>query len=174
VLFARLGVFAGGCTLDAAEAVCHADPDTLQSLVEKSLVRHGGERFWLLETIREFALELLRDGGEYEAIAEARFDSLLSLAEEAQIKGEAYGAGWLDRLDAERDNFRAALRWSPRRRPAGARAATRRRPRPVLGDPWPRGGIPLAERRTRRSGGRPGGPAGRGVDAGAEHRLVHR
>ena len=52
-LFARLAVFAGGCTLDAAEEVGDADIDTLQALVEKSLVRHTGERFWMLETIRE-------------------------------------------------------------------------------------------------------------------------
>ena len=54
-LFARLAVFAGGCTLEAAEEVCDADLDTLQSLVEKSLLRHTGERFWMLETIREYA-----------------------------------------------------------------------------------------------------------------------
>ena len=49
-----LAVFAGGCTLEAAEAVCDADLDTLQSLVEKSLVRRTDERFWMLETIREY------------------------------------------------------------------------------------------------------------------------
>ncbi len=63
-LFARLAVFRGGCRLDAAEAVCEADLDTLASLLDKSLVRRrtdadGGERFWMLETIREFATELL-------------------------------------------------------------------------------------------------------------------
>jgi len=52
-LFARLAVFAGGCTLASAEDVTEADLDTLQSLVEKSLVRHTDERFWMLETIRE-------------------------------------------------------------------------------------------------------------------------
>jgi predicted ATPase len=53
-LFARLAVFRGGCTLEAAEAVCEADLDTLESLVDKSLVRvRERERFWMLETIRE-------------------------------------------------------------------------------------------------------------------------
>src|SRR5207244_4926465 len=52
-LFARLAVFAGGCTLDATEEVCDADLDVLQSLVDKSMLRHSGDRFWLLETIRE-------------------------------------------------------------------------------------------------------------------------
>src|SRR5207302_2578822 len=57
-LFARLAVFVGGSTLDSAEEVCDADLDTLQSLVDKSLVRvREGERFWMLETIREYAVE---------------------------------------------------------------------------------------------------------------------
>ena len=54
-LFARLSVFAGGCTLEAAEEVSDADLDTLQSLVEKSLVRFTDGRYWMLETIREYA-----------------------------------------------------------------------------------------------------------------------
>ena len=61
-LFARLSVFAGGCTLEAAEEVADADLDTLQSLVEKSLLRFSDERYWMLETIREYAAERL-DGG---------------------------------------------------------------------------------------------------------------
>src|SRR5436190_4168675 len=60
-LFARLAVFASGCTLDAAEDVCDADLDVLQSLVDKSLLRHSGDRFWMLETIRAFAVEQLED-----------------------------------------------------------------------------------------------------------------
>jgi predicted ATPase/class 3 adenylate cyclase len=58
-LFARLAVFASGCTLRAAEAVCDTDLDSLASLVDKSLLRRSGERFWMLETIRQFALERL-------------------------------------------------------------------------------------------------------------------
>ena len=61
-LFARLSVFAGGCTLDAADEIVEADVDGLQSLVDKSLVRRTGERFWMLETIGEFAREQLRGG----------------------------------------------------------------------------------------------------------------
>ena len=64
-LFARLSVFAGGCTLEAAEEVCDADLDTLQSLVEKSLLRFSNERYWMLETIREYAAS--RVGEEVEA-----------------------------------------------------------------------------------------------------------
>jgi predicted ATPase len=64
-LFARLSVFVGGCTLEAAEDVCDADLDTLQSLVEKSLLRvmrsGTGGRYWMLETIREYAGQLLQE-----------------------------------------------------------------------------------------------------------------
>ncbi|MGH3039946.1 MAG: ATP-binding protein, partial [Gaiellaceae bacterium] len=58
-LFLRLSIFAGGCTLEAAEEVAGAELDTLQSLVEKSLLRFSDERYWMLETIREFAGQLL-------------------------------------------------------------------------------------------------------------------
>ena len=70
-LFARLAVFAGGCTLEAAEEVGDADLDTLQSLVDKSLVRHTDERFWMLETIREFARERLEGLGRRRRTAAA-------------------------------------------------------------------------------------------------------
>ena len=64
LLFRRLSVFADGCVLEAAESVCDAALDTLQSLLEKSLLGLSGERYWLLETIREYAAEQL---GEDEA-----------------------------------------------------------------------------------------------------------
>ena len=63
LLFARLAVFAGGWTLEAAEEVADAELDTLESLVDKSLVRHADDRFWMLETIREFAAERLDAAG---------------------------------------------------------------------------------------------------------------
>jgi tetratricopeptide (TPR) repeat protein len=112
-LFAGLAVFRGGCTLEAAEEVLGADVDVLQSLVEKNLVRHTHERFWMLETIREFALERLdasREAGELRA-AQARL--VLSLAEEVEPQlGGADADHAARRLDLERDNVRAALEWA--------------------------------------------------------------
>ena len=68
--FARLSVFVGGCTLEAAEDVCDADLDTLQSLVVKSLVRFTDQRYWMLETIREYAAEVLEESGERDTLLE--------------------------------------------------------------------------------------------------------
>ncbi len=77
--FRRLGIFAGGFTLDAAEQVADADLDALQSLVEKSLVRFGGERYSLLETIREFAVEQLNETGGWEDARRRHFDFFFAL-----------------------------------------------------------------------------------------------
>jgi predicted ATPase len=114
-LFARLAVFAGGCTLEAAEHVCEADLDSVQSLVEKSLLRRTNDRFWMLETIRGFALERL-------AASEGTFDRcrraagyFLDLAESAGLTVEAIEAGKQQRHDlahADLDNFRAVLDWA--------------------------------------------------------------
>jgi predicted ATPase/DNA-binding SARP family transcriptional activator len=105
-LFARLSVFAGGCTLEAAEDVAEADIDTVQSLVEKSLLRFSNERYWMLETIREFAAEKLEASGEG---SETRRRRALYFADHgpeagAGLKGMDQEA-WLHRLDAERDNL---------------------------------------------------------------------
>jgi predicted ATPase len=104
-LFARLSVFAGGCTLETAESVVAADVDTLQSLVEKSLVRHTGGRFWMLETIREYAAEQLLEPD----LAEAFAAYYLTFAQSADVELRARPEIWLNRLDAEHDNLRAAL-----------------------------------------------------------------
>ena len=107
-LFARLAVFAGGCTLEAAEEVVEADLDTLQSLVDKSLLRHTEERFWMLETIREFALERLEESAEADELRRRHAEHFLALAEEAEPHAESDPV-WIERLDAEHDNFRAGL-----------------------------------------------------------------
>jgi len=110
-LFARLAVFAGGCTLEAAEVVADADLDTLQSLVDKSLVRHTGERFWMLETISQFAAERLAQSGETAVRRQRHADHLLAVAEEAEPHLAEAPKEWLDRLEVEHDNFRTALEW---------------------------------------------------------------
>ena len=112
-LFARLAVFAGGCTLAAAEEVCDADLDVLQSLVDKSLLRHTGDRFWMLETIREFAVERLQDRMEAGRIFERHAQWYLGLAKTG--RGELRGAAaeeWLGRLDADLENLRRAIGWA--------------------------------------------------------------
>ncbi len=119
-LFRRLGVFAGGWTLEAAEAVANLGHEldvfgSLESLVEQSLVRRiagatGEPRFGMLETVREFALERLEASGEDEQSRRAHAAYLLDFAEcaEQNIQGPEQSA-WLDRLEVERGNFRAAL-----------------------------------------------------------------
>jgi predicted ATPase/class 3 adenylate cyclase len=108
-LFARFAVFSGGCTLEAAEEVTDADLDTLQSLVDKSLLRHTEERFWMLETIREYAAERLEDSGEGDELRRRHAEHFLALAEEAEPSLFAESTASLDRLEREHDNLRAAL-----------------------------------------------------------------
>ena len=121
----RLSVFAAGCSLEAAEAVCAgglvaaADVlDVLTRLVDRSLVvaeATGTEaRFTMLETVREYARERLVSSGEAEATRRRHRDWYLRLVEEARpafFRGPEPSA-WLDRLDREHDNLRAALGWS--------------------------------------------------------------
>ena len=111
-LLARLAVFAGGCTLVAAEQVAEAHLDTLQSLVEKSLLRHTNERFWTLETIREYAAERLEESSEAEELGRRHAEHFLALGEEAypHLHGGSPGE-WFERLEREHDNLRAALDW---------------------------------------------------------------
>ena len=112
-LFARLAVFPGGATLDAAERVADADLDTLQSLVEKSLVRHTDDRFWMYETIREFALERLEGSGEADELRRRHAEHFLALAEDAEPhlirEGLGRKGGWQSRIQTDLDNVRAAL-----------------------------------------------------------------
>ena len=110
-LFARLSVFAGGCDLEGAQAVTEADLDTLQSLVEKNLLRYGGERYSMLETIREFARDRLEQSGEAEELDRRHAELFFALAEKAEPRMSAVDKEWLDRIEAEHDNLRAALDW---------------------------------------------------------------
>jgi predicted ATPase/class 3 adenylate cyclase len=108
-LFGRLAVFTGGSTLGAAEGVVDADIDTLGSLVEKSLVSRTDDRYWMYETIREFAFERLEAQDESDEIRRRHAQHFLALAEEAEPHFRREDDEWLDRLEAEHDNVRAAL-----------------------------------------------------------------
>ena len=108
-LFARMAVFRGGCTLEAAEQVVDADLDALQSLIDKSLLRHSEGRFWMLETIREYAHELLEGSSEADAMRGRHADHYLALGELAYRERFDRGLTWVRRLEAEHDNLRAAL-----------------------------------------------------------------
>jgi predicted ATPase len=111
-LFAGLSVFAGGCTLAAAEEVAGADLDTLQSLVEKSLLRFTNERYSMLETIREYALERLDATGMSARVARAHAAHYLELTDGLKplLVGPEEPAAF-DSLASEHDNLRAALRF---------------------------------------------------------------
>ena len=120
-LFARLGIFTGGWTLEAAEAVCgRAANDSslllaLSSLLDKNLVRREAEgtddpRFSMLESVRTFALERLEASEDVAEVSERHLDFYVALAERAEP--ELFGPGqavWMGRLSADLDNLRAAM-----------------------------------------------------------------
>lgn len=132
-LFRRMSVFAGGCALRAAEAVCNDAGDIsieaeqpqaievlkdVETLVESNLLRslEQGEdeepRLTMLETVREYALEQLVAGGEADDMRRRHAEYHLALAERIRSAGERSDAqAWLDRLRSDYDNLRVALRW---------------------------------------------------------------
>jgi predicted ATPase/class 3 adenylate cyclase len=109
-LWRRFSVFAGGATLEAVEDVCGADLETLASLVDKSLLRHEGDRYRMLETIREYGGDQLDDAARDELIERhgAFYEGFATEAEKA-LRGWD-GARWLDRVEHELPNQRAAMR----------------------------------------------------------------
>ena len=119
-LFCRLSVFVGGCTLEGVEAVCDTRADLgldildgMASMMDKSLLRQVNaadeeQRFVMLSTIREYALEKLRGSPDEAETRRAHAAYCIVLAEESI---EADQSEWLPRFDAEHDNFRAALDW---------------------------------------------------------------
>jgi non-specific serine/threonine protein kinase len=128
-LFMRLSVFAGGWTLEAAEAAASGVEggdalELLSGLANKSLVVSeptggGGVRYRLLEPVRQYALEKLEENGNAQSVRRRHAEYFLTLAEEAEP--ELWGpedAAWLERLEAEHDNLRAALSWALEREEA--------------------------------------------------------
>jgi non-specific serine/threonine protein kinase len=161
LLFRRLSVFAGGFSLEAAEAVCAGGAlaarevlDRLTGLVDKSLVvafepgvppaAAGGARYRLLETVRQYAGERLAAAGEAAAVRARHRDWYLVLAERAapELDGP-HQVEWLNDLEAKRDNLRAAQDWS-RAEPGGAESELRLAA--TLGRFWRRRG-PVSEGR---------------------------
>ena len=124
ILFRRLSIFVGGSTLDGAEEVCNGADDLeldildgMASLVDKSLIKQeeveGESRFLMLETIREYGLEQLRQSGEETAIRQNHADFFLTLAEGAESKLQGPDqVEWLNRLEVEYDNLKAVLELS--------------------------------------------------------------
>ena len=111
-LFARLSVFQGGCTLEAAEEVAEADLDTLQSLVEKSLVRFTNGRYWMLETIGEYARERAHDDERAGVeLDERHSDFYLALVTRAWAEFHEAQDRWNTVVRNELPNIRAALAW---------------------------------------------------------------
>ena len=127
-LLGQSSVFAGGWTLEAAGAVCGAEGlepwevlDLLGGLVNKSLIQVDGPgaeaeaaRYGLLETMRQYATERLAERGERAGVRDRHLGYFLNLAEEAvpHLNGGEEQKVWLDRLEAEHDNLRAALAWA--------------------------------------------------------------
>jgi len=118
-LFARLAVFVGGCTLDAADAVCGSDTllSGLSTLIDNNLLRQeeqpdGEPRFTMLETIRAYALERLEASGDPEEVRRQHAEHFAAVAERAA--DDYFGAVTADlfMLERDHDNFRAALAWT--------------------------------------------------------------
>jgi tetratricopeptide (TPR) repeat protein len=120
-LFRRLSIFAGGWTLEAVESVCHPSDalDLLSNLVNKSLIvverpHTGAARYHMLETVRQYSHDRLIETGELDSIRGRHFEFFLRLAEESELKLlSAERRTWLERLEVEHDNVRAALDHRP-------------------------------------------------------------
>jgi predicted ATPase/DNA-binding transcriptional LysR family regulator len=112
-LLARLSVFRGGWTSEAAEQVCRADPADVLALMELGLVRGDDDRFSMLETVREFAQARLDESGELDELRRRHAEQMLSLAERArQFARTTEEKPWIDRLTLDLDNFRASFEYA--------------------------------------------------------------
>ncbi len=137
-LFRRLSVFAGGSIYEAAEEVAGADPDTLQSLLDKSLLRRRdselGSRYWMLDTIREYATEQLVSRGEAAALQRRYRRYFLALAERAEPELWGGKDEAIVRVESENENLRAALGSTIAEGESRERAPPRHVDLPLLGD----------------------------------------
>jgi predicted ATPase/DNA-binding SARP family transcriptional activator len=117
-LRSSLSVFVGGWSAEAAEEVCAGDSSALEALAERSLLRREGTRFSMLETIREFASERLDQAGLAEQVRKRHADCFVALGERAELGGTGQ-TGWLERLECDHANLRAALAWACDRQVTG-------------------------------------------------------
>jgi predicted ATPase len=165
---ARLSVFAGGCTLEAAEGVCECDLETLASLVDKSLVREREGRFSMLETIREFARECLTeqepDGALFRAHAEYFLEQARAYEGDYMEDQSLEQFEWFAR---EHDNLRAALDWWHQQEPAEPELRLVN----ACSEFWERGGYWTEGRRRFEAALERAEEAPAEVRAGAERRL---
>jgi predicted ATPase/class 3 adenylate cyclase len=118
-VFRAFSVFAGGATLAAVEEVCDTDADTVQSLLDKSLVRRRdteiGRRYWMLESLREYALEQMVQDSEEADVETRHAQWFTSLAQQADAEQRTLlRDSWIARLSFEENNFRAAIDWARR------------------------------------------------------------
>jgi predicted ATPase len=118
--FRRLSVFAGGCTLDAAHVVAGADVDSLQSLLDKSLLRYTADRYWMLESLREYASDRLEADDEADEVRAAHAAFFSQMIEAAGLSLEPEGDQQYGLIRAELDNVRAALDWLSESDPVAA------------------------------------------------------
>jgi predicted ATPase len=169
---ARLSVFAGGCTLEAAEGVCECDLETLASLVDKSLVRERDGRFSMLETIREFARERLTELEPQGSSVRRHAEHFL---ERARVHGDRRGDSHFDDMTleefewfvSEHDNLRAALDWWHEQETAEPEL----RLAIACSEFWDRGGFWTEGRQRFEAALERAGEAPGNVRAGAERRL---
>ena len=179
-LFAQLAVFAGSFALEAAEAVCSAELDVLQSLVDKSLLRHGEDgRFFMLATIKEFALEKLRDLSDASSLRRRHDDYFLGVAEELDARERLSGmrdlsAESLHPLRAGAAELSRCARRATRGRPARRCAPSRGGPLAVLAE---QGAVSrcrrLARKCARRRRDSPAKRARGGTRGCGRNRLLH-
>jgi predicted ATPase/DNA-binding SARP family transcriptional activator len=112
-LFPRLSVFPGSFRLEAAEAICGAELDRLAALVDKNLLRRTNEgRFFLLETISEYAQERLQETGEADQLLRRHAEFYLLLVEPLKYELRAMDSTVIALVDAESDNLRSAMSWA--------------------------------------------------------------
>jgi predicted ATPase/DNA-binding transcriptional LysR family regulator len=112
-VLARLSVFRGGWSAEAAEQVCGADPADVLSLIELGLIRSDDERFSMLETVREFAHARLAESGELEELRRRLAEHMLAVADQARpFARTPEEKPWIDRLALDIDNFRASFEYA--------------------------------------------------------------